>query len=237
MVELFKEQLSMEVFIDNSLNEDDIKELQKSFTHIDGVESVIYISRQQALERFKEQFKEDPLTILGENPLPSSFQIKLKLRYRTSVGIGNVAKQIQNIKGVDEVVYHGKLFQSVDRYSRIVLIVDGVLLLIVSISALFLISNTLRLTILAQKRTIQIMELIGATRKFIRRPYLLQGLFQGFIGGMVSSIVVWLFIEVVTLKFPRLLDTPPVFVLTPLWLGLVLGFLGSRIGVRRFLKD
>lgn len=236
IVEIFRERMVIEVFMDASLTDEEIRILQTRIEGVEGVGEVVFVSREMALERFREEFGEDPLALLGENPLPPSFQVKLKSEHRSANGIEVVARTLDGVEGVEEVVYHGRLFRIVDRYSRIVLVIDGVLLTVVLLSVVLLVANTLRLTILAQGRTIQIMELVGATEGFIRRPYLIQGILQGGVGGGVGSIVVWGLVGGIAHRFPRLIHVSPLLILTPLFLGLVLGYLGSRVGLSRFLR-
>ena len=123
-----------------------------------------------------------------------------------------------------------------DQYKRILFIGAFVLFVLVFLATLFLVSNTLRLTIYAQKDKIEIMELIGATPYFIRRPYIIQGMLQGLMGGFFGSLFVWILVQIVALRFPNLLDVPLLFYLFPLALGMLLGLLGSIFGIRRFLK-
>ena len=101
---------------------------------------------------------------------------------------------------------------------------------------MLLVANTLRLTILSQSRNIQIMELVGATKRFIRRPYLIQGMLQGGIGGGIGSAAVWIFVKVIELRFPRTLIVSPLMILFPLAFGLILGYLGGNVGLRRFMR-
>ena len=232
----FIDRVTFEIFIDNSLSPEDIQELEGRISVLEGVEKVVFISKEKALEIYRRYFEGDPLEIVDYNPLPPSFQIKLKQEHLHPEGVEAVVKKAEALEGVDKVVYHRKLFRAVYRTSRIVLIVDGVLFFVVLLSAVLLVANTLRLTILSQRETIQIMELVGATEGFIRRPYVIQGILQGGIGGAVGSFVVWGIVVGVRLRFPHLLEASPVLVLAPFLLGLLLGFLGSRVGLRRFLR-
>lgn len=236
IVDLFRERMTLEVFIDNSLGSDQIRELKKNISSVQGVEKVVFISPQEALEQFRKEFGEDPLEVLGENPLPPSFQLKLRRDQCSPDGAERLVRRLDKLEGIDEVVYHGKLFRIVDRYSHIVFLADGTLFFIVLLSAILLVANTLRLTILSQRETIQIMELVGATKGFIKRPYLIQGILQGGIGGGLGSLIVWGLVKVVTLRFPHFIDVSIIVVLTPFFLGLLLSYLGSRVGLRRFLR-
>ncbi len=236
IVDVFKEKMALEVFIDNSLTSDEIHLIENQISNEQGVEDVVFISKQKALEIYKEEFGSDPLELLGDNPLPQSFQIRMEQAYQTPKGIEDVAKKIESIAGVDEVVYHENLYRILDRYSRIVVIVDIALFSVVLLSAIFLIANTLRLTIYSQRKTIQIMELVGARRGFIRRPYIIQGILQAGVGGCIASLVIWALLKGIEFKFPHLIEISPLLVLAPIVLSLLLGCWGSMLGLRRFLK-
>ena len=236
LVNQFKGKMTLEVFVDNSLTPQQLQTLQNEISRTDGVESVTYISKEDALNRFKEEFGEDPIALLGDNPLPQSFQVSLVAEQRASKNAGEISDKLGKLQGVDEVIFHGRLFSIVDRYSRIILIVDVVLLCAVFLSAVLLIANTLRLTILSQRRILEIMELVGATDGFIRRPYLIQGLVQGGVGGGVAALVVWGCVHVLSLRIPNVLEVPILLFFMPLILGSVLGIIGSYFGMKRFLR-
>ena len=236
IVRVFRERMALEVFIDNSLNAEQIRKLESELSTLSGVKKVTFISKEEALRKFKKEFGEDPLTFLGENPLPSSFEIKIQQTKQSPQEVESLAKKIEKIHGVEDVVYHGKLFKVVDRYSRIIILADIFLSIIVLLAAILLVANTLRLTIFSQRNTIQIMELVGATKSFIRRPYIIQGVLQGGIGGAVGSIVIWVLVHGVRLRFPHLLEASFLLIISPFVLGVILGFWGSGIGIRRFLR-
>jgi len=236
IVNQFKGKMVLEVFIDNSLSSSQVQLLKEKITALEGIEEVIYISKEDALKRFQTEFGQDPITLLGDNPLPQSFQVKLDANQRTPARAGQIADRLEQLPGIDEVVYHGTLFSIIDRYSRIILLVDVALLIIVLLSAVLLIANTLRLTILSHKKTIQIMVLVGATEGFIRRPYLIQGLIQGGLGGGLAAFVVWICVQVLSIRISNLLEVPFLLFVMPLILGSILGIIGSHIGLKRFLR-
>ncbi|OVE78563.1 hypothetical protein BVY01_05095, partial [bacterium I07] len=179
MVQHFTELMALEVFIDKPLDERQMAELGPKISNDEGVLAIQFISREMALERFKEDFGDDPQSVLGENPLPASYQVRLKRGYQTASTIEEIASRLETIEGVDEVVYHSSLFQAVERYGRNILIIDAVILIVVFLSTTLLVANTMRLTLLSQKNSLRIMELVGATEGFIRRPYMIQGVLEG----------------------------------------------------------
>jgi cell division transport system permease protein len=232
----FKAQMFLEVFIDNTLNDEAIETLKQELQQIEGVDSIQFISRERALERFATEFGEDPRTLLGENPLPPSFQILLKQDYRTPDHADALALEIGKKQFVNEVVYRGQFFRMVEKYGRIVFLVDLGLVILAFASALMLVANTLRLTIMSQSKSIQIMKLIGATQSFIRRPYLIQGVFQGSLGGIVCTLVIWFIVKLITWRLSLHPSGLPFFFWGPLFLGGFLGFLGSQLGLHRYLN-
>ncbi|MCK5146069.1 ABC transporter permease [bacterium] len=236
MVSHVREQILLEVFLDPGLDGESIDRLSNKITVTTGVGEVVYISKAEALERFTRELGEDPLEILGDNPLPASFQVRIDQTHRTGLGVETVANSIESYIGVDEVIYRGKLYELINRYSIYVYAIDGALFLLVLVSAVFLVANTLRLTILSQQRTIKIMELVGATRGFIRRPYLVMGIFQGALGGMIAVLCVWLVVFIINLQFNDLIDVPMMLYMGLWGLGVILAFWGSRIGVQRNLQ-
>ena len=235
VVDALKRKMSIEAFIDPVLGAEQIVRLEKDLKTVRGVDRVQFISKEQALEKFRKEFGEDPLSILGENPLPSSFQIVLKPDFRTSAEANRAVSEIWRIAGIEEVVFHGTLFRAIEQYSRIVILVDLCFLGVAFLVTLLLVANTMRLSLLAQSKTIQIMHLVGATRSFIRRPYLIQGMLEGGLGGGLAALATALVLQIIRIRFPLLFRGTWPLVLLPFAMGLILGFWGSRLGLKRFL--
>jgi len=236
-VGIFQDKLRMDVFIDNSMTDTSIQKLQQKLSLCSGVKSITYITPEMALEQFREDFGEDPLEILGENPLPASFQVYLKATHRSPKNADEVYHCLCSHEGVDDVVYHYRFFILLHQYRKGLFIGTLVLFIIVLLAALFLVSNTLRITIYAQRDKIAIMELVGATPAFIRRPYLIQGVLQGLMGGGIGMAALWIVIQIVQIRFPSLLQVPVWLYGFPLVLGMLLGYVGSILAIRRFLRN
>jgi len=235
-VDLFKQRLGVEVFIDNSLHSEEIRQLQTQIRGLEAVESAVFVSKQQAMEEFKAEFDQDVAEIIGGNPLPASIRIELAKSYRTAEAVEILETDILSFPGVTDVAYHGEVFTIVNKYSRIGLIVFITLLLIILFASVLLITNTLRLTILSQKRLISIMKLVGATKGFIRRPYLIQGLFHGLAAGIIACGIILLFMKLVNTFYGDVLVIPVWLLLVPVFAGFFLGLIGSYIGVKKFLS-
>lgn len=232
----FRERVTLEAFLDDALADEDVQTVELNIRALEGVTETLFISKERAMEIYNEEFEGDPIEVVGYNPLPRSFQIKIDETFRDPQRLVDLAGRIESINGVWEVVYHDKLFQAVFRISRIVILVDVALFITVLLSAILLVANTLRLTIFSQRTTIEIMELVGATDRFIRRPYLIQGIFQGGIGGVIGSVVVWILVWGVKSQLPVHLQGTSYVIWFPLVLGLILGFSGARLGLKRFMR-
>ncbi len=236
LVKSLQERMTVEVFLEAGLSQKDILRIEKKLLELKGVETVQFVSSEDALRVFRDEFGSDPLAILGENPLPPSFQVKMSRENYSSGQLSSLITRIAAVEGVDETINHATLFSMVHRYSSIIIMTDIALFLFVLLAAIVLIANTLRLTIFAQRRNIEIMSLVGATRGFIRRPYLIQGVLQGGIGGFIASLVVWLLTVAFSYRFPHFLLVSSYYFALPLLLGLALGYLGSRVGLNRFMS-
>jgi len=235
-VEQFQDRIFVEVFIDTSLDGSEVRLLRGRFENYSGVETVQFISKEDALVRFEAEFGPEMIEAIGENPLPSSFQIQLDKSHRTGADLDSFAEYASSLSGVDEVVYHKRLFQLLNQYKLVIFIGGIILVALVFFSTVFLIANTLRLTILSQKEIIHNMMLVGATDAFIRRPYVIQGVLQGLIGGGIASLIVLLLIRAASLRFSALLQNAALLAWIPCVLGVVFAYLGSRRGLTRFLK-
>ncbi|NQT25620.1 ABC transporter permease [candidate division KSB1 bacterium] len=235
-VEQFQDRIYVEVFIDTSLDETEVASLKKQFEDYSGIESVYFVSKEDALARFEEEFGKEMIEAIGENPLPSSFQIQLQKSHRTGSDLETFAQYAQSQHGVDEVIYHKRLFQLLKQYKLVILSGGLILIAMVFFSTIFLIANTLRLTIFSQKEIIHNMILVGATNSFIRRPYVIQGVLQGVIGGGIASLIVLALIKGAALRFSAVLHDASALAWIPCGIGVVFGYIGSRRGLTKFLK-
>jgi cell division transport system permease protein len=235
-VRSIKDRLEFEVYIENSLAESQIQELQQRIHEISGVKTVEYISRQDALEVFKKEFGQGILDVLEDNPLPASFRIQARDEFQQADGAKKIVQSLAALKGVDEVVYREDVMLLLDRYLRwmvLILLGGGIL---VCLSSIFFVYNTIRLIIFSRREIIEAMKLVGATPWFIRLPYLFEGFLQALFGTVFACgilLVVSDFLSRQVLNFQ--------FISFEYWLiilggGLLVGLIGSTIAIKRFLK-
>lgn len=235
LIEVIHAGIDMEVFIDNALDDSAISTLEDKLKKVPGVMEVEFISKTAAAKIFQEEFGDDVFDILNENPLPSSFKIKLDNENRSVENTRTIAEQIQNLKGVDEVVYRRGILDLLERYSKLALEIDIALGILVGLGSLVIITNTIRLIILAKKNILDAMKLVGATRSFIRTPFLIEGAIQGIIGGLVASGFIYGVVKLLNLEVPGFIVVNVYIYNLMILLGLILGFTGSLIATHRFI--
>lgn len=236
LVNRIQSRMELELFIDNSYTMERIEELKKSIFTITGIDSVRYVSKDEAVEIFKQQFGQDIFEILDENPLPSSFQVKLKPTFRSAVYAKKISEQLNQLEGVDEVYYRQDLLIILEKYIQLFVGVIFVIGLLLAAGSIFLVSNTIKLIIFSRSTIIEIMKLVGATRRFIRRPFLVEGIIQGFIGGSLAALFFYLILKIIKLEIPGLIlinqKNYPLLII----LGILFGLIGSLLALRKFLK-
>ncbi|MDZ7335256.1 MAG: ABC transporter permease [candidate division KSB1 bacterium] len=236
IIQQIQSRMEMEVFIDNSFNPEQIYELKQKIISIQGIDSVHYVSKAAAAALFRQQFGQEIFDILDDNPLPASFQIRLHPSARSRASVERIAKQLEQLDGVDEVIYRQDLIVLLERYIRIFLIIILGIGILLGGGAIFLVSNTIKLIIYSRLTIIEIMKLVGATRQFIRRPFLVEGIVQGLLGGITAAIFFYLSIKAVKLEIPGVIFIDKYSYFAIILLGICLGFLGSVLALRKFLK-
>lgn len=240
-IEALRSKVELEAFLQEPLTGQDIADLQRRVLATEGVDSLVYISKETAAKIFKEEFGEDIHRVLEFNPLPPSFKIYLRDGYKTAAGTQGVYDRLLALKGIDNIIYRKELLELIDRQTASANNLALGLGLLVSLSAIFLVSNTIRLAIYAKRKLIRTMELVGATSGFIRLPFLLEGILQGFGGGVAAAVVLYLLLEYasrfVAAEFPAYIRMEPVFYLLVVAGGIALGLLGSVISIVRFMRS
>ncbi len=217
----------------------------KAFQEVD---SVSYISQKEAFNRFRDRLGEEASLLDGIDSeiLPASFELSIKPEFRNQEGIDRIIERLENTLEIDDLRYGQtwlERFNSFINMLRFVgLILGGFLLL----AALFIVSNTIKLTLYARRDELEIMALVGATMRFIKVPFLLEGAIQGLLGGVISLVFLALsFTFIIARSLESFWLTPTDFNLLFLTAGqqlilvlsgVVLGTLGSMSSLRRFVK-
>jgi cell division transport system permease protein len=239
-IDTLRDKVEMEAFVQEPIRREELSDLIRNVTEIPGVGQVIYISKEEAAQIFKEQFGEDIQNVLEFNPLPPSLKIFLEEGYRTADRANQVYERLKATKSIESIIYRKALLEFIDQKAATVHNITLGLGILISLSAVFLVSNTIRLAIYAKRRIIRTMELVGATPGFIRLPFLLEGIIQGLVGGVFASCVLYALLEYgmrfVLLDVARYVHMDTMFYLAVVVSGVALGLVGSIISVSRFIN-
>jgi cell division transport system permease protein len=188
-----RSEIEVNVFVKNDATVESVQALRERLLEQPGVEAVAYISKDDALAEFRQQLGADSdlVDVLEENPMPASLRIRVQEAHRTSEKLHALATYLRDQPEVDEVRYGDTWVARLEEAIRVFTIVDLMVGAIVLLSAMFVVSNTVRLTVLARQRTIEIMRLVGATNWFIRTPFFVEGAVQGAVAGGLALLVLW----------------------------------------------
>jgi cell division transport system permease protein len=240
LIDTLRSRLDMEAFLTDPVTEDEVTGLESRIAGLEGIEKVVFVSKDEAMKIFKQETGDDITKVLDFNPLPPSFKITLKEPYRTSAKTLAIHDRVSAIQGVDTVLYRRVLLEMIDQRAASVNKVMLGLGIAVSLTAIFLVANTIRLAITGKRRLIRTMELVGATRGFIRRPFIIEGIMQGFFGGLAAAGLMLLLFEyatrIVSEEFAPYLRMPTLFYVSVVGTGMLLGLAGSLISVLRFVR-
>ena len=186
LADYLRESLSFSIMLDDNAKEPDIRMLQKDLDAKPYVKSTEYISKDAAAVKMKKELGEDFISFLGDNPLPPSIDVYLHSGYTSPDSVAKIEKYVREYTFVKEVsVPESLLFlinENVKKISLFLLVISAFLFLI----ALTIINNTIRLSIYSRRFLIRTMQLVGATRAFIRGPFLIQSAIQGLLAALVA---------------------------------------------------
>jgi cell division transport system permease protein len=189
LTDYFRESLSFSVILDDDAKEADIRMLQKDLDAKPYVKSTEYISKDEAAVKMKEDLGEDFINFLGDNPLPPSIDVYLYAGYTNTDSVAKIEKYILGYPFAKEVWYEDSLLilinENVRKISLFLLILSSFLFLI----AVTIINNTIRLAIYSKRFLIRTMQLVGATRSFIRRPFLVRSIYHGVLAALVAMLL------------------------------------------------
>ena len=241
VIEYLRGKYKIEVFFNENVPDKQIATVVEEFNKINGVRSTTLISRSDAGKIFKSQFGENILDIVGYNPLPVSCVVNVVTFQNDKMNVMPIVERIKSFPEVDEVLYQGRLIYRIETYYQKFVQVMTALLILVLVITVLIISNTVRLTIFAKHELIQALQLIGATRSFVKAPFVIEGVLHWLIGATLAAILLIAGVEVGSdllysvSKF-KIQYSPFVLFGILSSLSIVISFLGSSRAISRFLK-
>ena len=236
-----KENIGFSIMIKEGVKEIDIFELQKKFDKKRFVKSTEYITRERAAREFSDELGEDFVGFLGYNPLLPSIELRLNASYANPDSIQFIEKELQAFSGVKEVDYHRSLVDQINRnVNKISMVILGFSLILLLI-AIALINNTIRLSVYAKRFLIRSMQLVGATQKFIQRPFLIKAALNGFLSGVIAIGLLLLLLYFTSQEIPELLELQDIRMFAILFalvilLGIVISWISTFFAVRKYVR-
>ncbi len=237
----FKEKVSVTLYLKNNLEEAKRTELKTYLQEKEYVNKINFVSRKQAAEDFSKDIGEDFLTFLGDNPLKSYYEIGLKADFVSPAQLVYIAKELEKNTFIDEVAYDAPLVDLLTKNIKTIgfwLVVGASVLAFI---AILLLNSSIRLSIYAKRFTIKTMQMVGATKSFIRKPFIWTSIRLGLVGALFASLLILAFCYKVNDKLPALAlleDTQVLgMVIGGVFLvAIVITLFSSFLATQRFLR-
>ena len=236
-----KENIGFQIILNDNAKEADVQHLTKTLNSSAYVKSTEFITKEEAAVRLQKDLGEDFINFLGYNPLLSSINVHLKAGYANADSLSWIEKDMLKSKFVKEVVYQKSLVtminENVKKISLVILIFSGLLMII----ALALINNTIRLSIYSKRFIIKTMQLVGATQKFIRRPFVIKGIKHGIYGAAIAISMLIGVLYFAQKQLPELAELQDEKMLASLFglvivLGIIISWISTSLAVRKYLR-
>lgn len=236
-----KENIGFQVIFKDVVKDGEILKFKKKLDDSNYIKSTVFITKEEAGRTLQEDLGEDFISFLGFNPLLSSITVHLRANYANSDSLKWIEKSLLKNEQIKEVVYQKSLVsmvnENVKKISLVILTFTGLLMVI----ALALINNTIRLSIYSKRFLIKTMQLVGATRGFIRKPFVLKGIRHGIYASAVAISLMVTLLYFTQRKFPELEVTQDVELLSTLFAlvvftGILISWFSTALAVRKYLR-
>lgn len=244
MATYLENQVEMTVYLKDGLNTDQVMAVGKKLKALPDLKEIKFTNKDQAMAEFKQRLGDQQgiLNAINGNPLPSSYSTS----FSTPASLKNAVNIVTKYQEVDSVQYGQDIIEQLYKVAQVIRIGGIILIVFLAGAELFIISNTIRLTVFARRREIQIMKYVGATNGFIRWPFIFEGMIIGFLGSGIAAFILWEGYKVVLMEMAQAgLVFIPMIALWPfigyitimlLAAGIIIGILGSTISLRKYMK-
>jgi len=239
--QIVKENIEVNVILNSSITPAGIETVQEVISSQPYLAGIKFISKDEAKQIFIKEYGEDFTKALSDNPLYASFVIRVNPAFSDSSNLKTITKQLQQVDGVKEVYYREDIINKVNENIKTLSFIFIGFSLILILTSVLLINNTIKLAFYSQRFLIRSMQLVGATKGFIQRPFLWHAIVQGFFSGIIASVFLsglmyYAYGEIKELRLLKEYDSILIVLGSLLILGIVIGFLSSYRAVNRYLK-
>ena len=240
LIDYIRSKYKIEVFFEDHVTNEDAQLIVDQIKELDGVQSIAIVTKEDALKIYQEQFDENLIDILGYNPLPNSAVINIEKHGNTEVDVEPLITNLENIPNVDEVVYEGTLIRRVEYFYKTIVKIVSYIAIGLLVITIIVISNTVKLSVYAKQDLIQNLKSIGATKMFIKTPFIIEGILDGIIGAILAIIVLLIAARSGNAYIADLFSFKILFnTYSMVWLmaiAILIGLIGSYRGIRVLLK-
>lgn len=237
------------VYLNDDVEDNQIDEIGKAFREIDGVMGVAFQTKDYALEQLKEDWGENAFLLEGlrNNPLPNTYIVQLEDVSKSE----EVIEQIKTFEGVEDVQYYKDAVNSLIKIADFIKKAGAAMIIILLLISVFIISNTIKITVLNRYKEIELMQYIGATNGYVRGPFMIEGIMLGLIGSIVAILIIFMgynyIINYLAGRYVALLSGMSGYmvgvemilndlIIIFLTIGIGIGILGSLISLKKFLS-
>ncbi len=237
----FKEQVSVTIFIKDDAKKADIEQLQKTLQVATYVKSLRFVPKEEAAENYSKEIGEDFVSYIGTNPLQNSIDLSLKAEYAEPEKMAEIKRELEQNSFVSEVDYDKSLVallhENVSRIGLVTLIISGLFTFV----SVLLINASIRLSIYSKRFIIKTMQLVGATRSFIRRPFIITNVKLGILSAVIAAVLFYVALIAIVNSYPEfgvLMDyTTLIVVFIGIFaIGILISWLSTYFATQRFLN-
>ncbi|MBR9913304.1 MAG: ABC transporter permease [Algicola sp.] len=237
----FREQVVVTIYLNDSAKEVEVSQLQKSLAMAEYTKDAKYVSKEEAAQIVKSDIGEDFMEFLGANPLQNSIDVHLKADYVTNETLDNITAELANKQFIEDITYDNDLVEIMNNNVKKITFWVLVLSAIFTLIAVLLINSSIRLAVYSKRFIIKTMQMVGATKRFIRKPFVLKSIQLGVIGAIVALIGMGFLLYYLNRTFPELELMQNQIWIAVLFvgvflLGIIITWISTFIATQRFLN-
>ena len=240
LIDYIRSKYKIEVFFEDQVTTEDAQLIVDQIKELDGVQSIGLVTKDDALKIYQDQFNENLIDILGYNPLPNSAIINIEKHGNSEVDVEPLITNLERIDNIDEVVYEGTLIRRVEYFYNMTVKIISYIALGLLVITIIVISNTIKLSVYAKQDLIHNLKSIGATKRFIRIPFIIEGILEGIIGAILAITVLYIAVKSGSAYISDIISINIAFdnvgIIWLLVIAIFIGLLGSYRGIRVLLK-